>query len=199
MSVISDEVNKWLDGFKDSNGKVDKKKVLIEFGPYLIAAYIGNKFSYSFSLTEPDNFWIRVLNAFNNFGNSFKNPLPSFVLIDIGIGLLIGVAFKLFVIYRKKSKKNYRVDEENGSAKWSDPKDIRPFMSKNPFDNIILTKTEGIMLNEKPKDFKYDRNKHVCVVGSSGAGKSYSVVEPNLLQMHSSYVVTDPKGTISIR
>lgn len=195
---MSELINKYLDGIKDSNGKIDKKKVFIEIGPYLIAAYIANKFSYAYRLTVPDNFWIRVINALNLFGESFKNPLPSIFLVDVLIGIAVGLIFKLVVIYKKSTKKNYMPDIENGSAKWSEHKDIIPFMSKDPFDNIILTKTEGLMLNDKPKNFLYDRNKHVCVVGSSGSGKSYSVVEPNLLQMHSSYVVTDPKGVILV-
>ena len=178
---MSELINKYLDGIKDSNGKIDKKKVFIEMGPYLIAAYIANKFSYAYRLTVPDNFWIRVINALNLFGESFKNPLPSIFLVDVLIGIAVGLIFKLVVIYKKSTKKNYMPDIENGSAKWSEHKDIIPFMSKDPFDNIILTKTEGLMLNDKPKNFLYDRNKHVCVVGSSGSGKSYSVVEPNLL------------------
>ena len=127
---------------------------------------------------------------------AFANPLPSLHPLDILVGLCCGAGLRLAVYLRGKNAKKYRHGMEYGSARWGTPKDIEPFMAPKFADNIILTKTERLMMSNRPPDPKNARNKNVLVVGGSGSGKTRFWLKPNLLQCHSSYVVTDPKGTI---
>ena len=125
------------------------------------------------------------------------NTVPRFNLKDLCIGSTIGFLIVFYIKWERKIyRKNSRDGEEYGSARWGTAEDIRPFIDENPYNNIILSKTEMLTMNPKMKDFRLNRNKHVMVIGGSGSGKTYTVVKPNLYQCHSSYVVSDPKGTL---
>ena len=183
-------------GFLKPDGKPDLRKILIQIVPYVLMAYIVNKVSYGYRISLGEEFWGKVMNLFNDFGKCFRWPLPSLYPNDILIGIAGGVGFKLLVIYRQKNAKKFRKGEEYGSARWGTEKDIAPFMDPVFEKNILLTETERLMLNGRPANPEYARNKNVLVIGGSGSGKTRFFVKPNLMQMHSSYVITDPKGTI---
>ena len=182
--------------FVGANGKVDVKKLLIQVAPYLLAAYFANKIAYGYRISIGADFWAKVMALFNDFGRCFKNPFPSFYGIDLLIGIAAGVGFKLLVIYKQKNAKKYRKGAEYGSARWGTEKDIAPFIAPEFEDNILLTETERMMLNGRPDNPEYARNKNVMVIGGSGSGKTRFFVKPNLMQMNCSYCITDPKGTI---
>ena len=183
-------------GFLKPDGKPDVRKILIQIAPYVLMAYFVNKVSYGYRISFGAEFWGRVMNLLNDFGKCFRWPLPSLNIYDFLIGIAGGVGFKLLVIYRQKNAKKYRKGEEYGSARWGTEKDIAPFMDPDFDKNILLTETERLMLNGRPSNPEYARNKNVLVIGGSGSGKTRFFVKPNLMQMHSSYVITDPKGTI---
>ena len=147
-------------------------------------------------MAEGEQFAIKLYNAFLNFGTAFENPLPSFHPADVVIGIVGAVAVRLIIYFKGKNAKKYRQGMEYGSARWGTAQDIKPYMDDNPENNIILTETEGLTMSSRPKQPKYARNKNVVVIGGSGSGKTRFFVKPNLMQMHSSYVVTDPKGTV---
>ena len=130
------------------------------------------------------------------FGTAFANPLPSFHPVDLLVGLVAGALLKLAVYVKGKNRKKLRQGEEYGSARWGKPEDIKPYMDPEFSNNVILTQTEFLTMNSRPKQPKYARNKNILVIGGSGSGKTRFFVKPNLMQMHSSYVVTDPKGLI---
>ena len=147
-------------------------------------------------MAEGEQFAIKLYNAFLSFGTAFENPLPSFHPADVVIGIVGAVAVRLIIYFKGKNAKKYRQGMEYGSARWGTAQDIKPYMDDNPENNIILTETEGLTMSSRPKQPKYARNKNVVVIGGSGSGKTRFFVKPNLMQMHSSYVVTDPKGTV---
>lgn len=147
-------------------------------------------------MSEGKQFAIKLYNALLNFGTAFENPLPSFHPADMAIGIVGAVAVRLIIYYKGKNAKKYRQGVEYGSARWGTAQDIKPYMDDNPENNIILTETEGLTMSSRPKQPKYARNKNVVCIGGSGSGKTRFFVKPNLMQMHSSYVVTDPKGTV---
>ena len=147
-------------------------------------------------MAEGEQFAIKLYNSFLNFGTAFENPLPSFHPADVVIGIVGAVAVRLIIYFKGKNAKKYRQGMEYGSARWGTAQDIKPYMDDNPENNIILTETEGLTMSSRPKQPKYARNKNVVVIGGSGSGKTRFFVKPNLMQMHSSYVVTDPKGTV---
>ena len=149
-------------------------------------------------MSEGDQFAIKLYNAFLNFGTAFENPLPSFHPADVVIGIVGAVAVRLIIYFKGKNAKKYRQGMEYGSARWGTPQDIKPYMDDEPDNNIILTETEGLTMNSRPKQPKYARNKNVCCIGGSGSGKTRFFVKPQIMQLHSSYVVTDPKGTVLI-
>ncbi len=182
--------------FMKADGKLDVKKLLIQFGPYLLAAYLVNKICYGYRISPGAEFWSRAMNLANDFGKCFRNPFPSLYMQDLLWGCLGGIGFKLFVEYKKKTKKKFRNGEEHGSAKWGGPKDIEKLMSPKFEENIILTETERLRLIGRPSSPEYDRNKNVIIIGGSGSGKTRFFVKPNLMQMSGSYIVTDPKGTL---
>ena len=140
----------------------------------------------------------KILSFFTALRTAFQNPLPSLYPLDLLIGLCAGVAIRLAVYLKGKNAKKFRHKVEYGSARWGTAKDIEPFVAPDFKDNIILTKTEKLMMSNRPKEPKNARNKNVLIVGGSGSGKTRFWIKPNLLQMHSSYVVTDPKGSIVI-
>ncbi|MBE6083251.1 MAG: type IV secretory system conjugative DNA transfer family protein [Tissierellaceae bacterium] len=175
---------------------MDKKKLFIRLVPYIFIYYIFNKIGKMYRGFPKDNFFITLYQMLLNLENLFKHPFPSFHPKDIAFGA-IGALTVYFIVYTKgKNARKYRKGEEYGSARWGNSKDIRPYIDLIYEENIILTQTERLMMNGRPKNPKYARNKNVLVVGGSGSGKTRFYVKPNLMQMHSSYVVTDPKGTI---
>ena len=168
-------------------------KVLKENIPYVMFFYLGNIFSNHIRSYEGDII-DKIINGFNNIGR--LKYFPSFNIYDLGIGILFAVIIKFIVYIKGKKRKNFRLGKEYGSARWGNEKDIEPYIDKNFSNNIIFTQSEKLTMSSRMKNPKYARNKNVLVIGGSGSGKTRFYVKPNLMQMHSSYVVTDPKGTI---
>lgn len=175
------------------------KKVVIILLPLLIFFWLGDKVSFAYrTISISGNFSEKVLPFIDNIGSSFGNLLPSFHPLDLFIGALTAAIVELVIIYRKKHRKKFAEDEEYGSAHWGTAKEIKPYMDEKDFsNNVILTQEERLTIG-KPKSPKYARNLNVMIVGGSGSGKTRFYVKPNLMQMHSSYVVTDPKGTVVV-
>ena len=173
----------------------DLKKQLILNSPYLIFVYIFDKLSQSFRIINGDMSF-KILHIGKGLEYAFSHPLPSFHLIDIAIGIAGAVIIRLLVYFKGKNAKKYRQGMEYGSARWGTKEDIKPYMDDDFSKNILLTQTERITMDSRPKNPKHARNKNVIVIGGSGSGKTRFFVKPNLMQMHSSYVVTDPKGTV---
>ena len=178
--------------------KPDVKKLILLNLPYVFAFYFADKIAAVFRLAPGTAFIDRLTNGFAVFGTAFANPLPSFHPVDLLIGLIAGALFKLAVYVKGKNRKKFRQGEEYGSARWGKPEDIKPYMDPEFSNNVILTQTEFLTMNSRPKQPKYARNKNILVIGGSGSGKTRFFVKPNLMQMHSSYVVTDPKGTVLV-
>ena len=177
--------------------KVNVSKLIKKALPYIIFGYFGDKMTYSFRLTTDKNFFMRLVKSLGNLGKAFENIFPSFNGYDLLGGVITGALIWFIVYMKKKNAKKYRRGYEYGSARWGTEKDIEPFMDSENFDNnIILTQTEYIRLNGKPKSPEYAVNKNVLIVGGSGSGKTRFFVKPNLLQCSSSVVVSDPKGTV---
>ena len=178
--------------------KPDMKKLILLNLPYVFAFYFADKIAAVFRLAPGTEFIDKLTNGFAVFDSAFANPLPSFHPVDLLIGLSAGVLLKLAVYVKGKNRKKFRQGEEYGSARWGKPEDIKPYMDPEFSNNVILTQTEFLTMNSRPKQPKYARNKNILVIGGSGSGKTRFFVKPNLMQMHSSYVVTDPKGTVLI-
>ena len=164
--------------------------------PYILLGLAATNFGEAWRLAEGKELGDKIMSMMGTIPVAFTNPLPSLHPLDILVGLCCGAGLRLAVYLRGKNAKKYRHGMEYGSARWGTPKDIEPFMAPKFADNIILTKTERLMMSNRPPDPKNARNKNVLVVGGSGSGKTRFWLKPNLLQCHSSYVVTDPKGTI---
>ena len=171
-------------------------KLLALYLPYLLLGLVATNFGEAWRLAEGKELGERVMSMMGTIPMAFANPLPSLHPLDLLVGLCCGAGLRLAVYLRGKNAKKYRHGMEYGSARWGSAKDIEPFMAPKFSDNIILTKTERLMMSNRPPDPKNARNKNVLVVGGSGSGKTRFWLKPNLLQCHSSYVVTDPKGTI---
>ena len=171
-------------------------KWLALYLPYILLGLVATNFGEAWRLAEGKELGDKVMSMMGTVPLAFANPLPSLHPLDILVGLCCGAGLRLAVYLRGKNAKKYRHGMEYGSARWGTPKDIEPFMAPKFADNIILTKTERLMMSNRPPDPKNARNKNVLVVGGSGSGKTRFWLKPNLLQCHSSYVVTDPKGTI---
>ena len=180
--------------------KFNAKKHLLPYIPYVIIFYVVNKTVWLFRHCVGDSLLTRVSVLFENYGMAFSRPLPSFNLYDLGIGAGAAVLVWAIIYFRRKNAKKFRQGEEYGSARWGNEKDIAPYIDPMFENNVILTQTERLMMNSRPKDPKYARNKNVLIIGGSGSGKTRFYVKPNLMQMtpNVSYVVTDPKGTILI-
>ena len=164
--------------------------------PYILLGLVATNFGEAWRLAEGKELGDKIMAMMGTLPLAFANPLPSPHPLDLLIGFSCGAGLRLAVYLRSKNAKKYRHGMEYGSARWGTPKDIEPFQAPKFEDNIILTKTERLMMSNRPPDPKNARNKNVLVVGGSGSGKTRFWLKPNLLQMHSSYVVTDPKGTI---
>ena len=178
--------------------KNDIRRLLFLYLPYVILGLITTNLGEAWRLAEGINSSEKLLSVMTTFGVAFENPLPSFHPFDLLIGLCCGGSIRLAVYLKGKNAKKYRHNLEYGSARWGTVKDIEPFMAQKFEDNIILTKTERLMMSNRPKEPKNARNKNVLIIGGSGSGKTRFWLKPNLLQMHSSYVITDPKGSIVI-
>jgi len=174
------------------------KKLILKNFPYAIFAYAGNKISFAYRIAEGKSIDEKIVPFMDNIGASFAKIVPSFHPIDIVVGIAVGAGMALIMHIKSKNKKKFRYGEEYGSAKWGSEKDIEPYMDNNDFsNNVILTQTEYLTMG-KPSSPKYARNKNILVIGGSGSGKTRFFVKPNLMQMHCSYVVTDPKGTVLV-
>ena len=171
-------------------------KLLALYLPYILLGLVATNFGEAWRLAEGKELGDKIMAMMGTFPMAFANPLPSLHPLDLLVGLCCGAGLRLAVYLRGKNAKKYRHGMEYGSARWGTPKDIEPFMAPKFSDNIILTKTERLMMSNRPPDPKNARNKNVLVVGGSGSGKTRFWLKPKLLQCHSSYVVTDPKGTI---
>ena len=171
-------------------------KLLALYLPYILLGLATTNFGEAWRLAEGKELGDKIMSMMGTIPVAFANPLPSLYPLDLLVGLCCGAGLRLAVYLRGKNAKKYRHGMEYGSARWGTPKDIEPFMAPKFADNIILTKTERLMMSNRPPDPKNARNKNVLVVGGSGSGKTRFWLKPNLLQCHSSYVVTDPKGTI---
>ena len=171
------------------------KKLLIRILPYLMVGLICTNFGEAWRLAEGADASEKMLSFFSMIGTAFENPSPSLHPLDLFVGALAGAAMWFAVYLRGKNAKHYRHNQEYGSARWGGPKDIEPFMDPVFENNIILTRTERLMMSNRPKNPANARNKNVLIVGGSGSGKTRFWIKPNLLQLHSSYVLTDPKGT----
>ena len=171
-------------------------KLLALYLPYILLGLVATNFGEAWRLAEGKELGDKIMSMMGTIPMAFANPLPSLHPLDLMVGLCYGAGLRLAVYLRGKNAKKYRHGMEYGSARWGTPKDIEPFMAPKFADNIILTKTERLMMSNRPPDPKNARNKNVLVVGGSGSGKTRFWLKPNLLQCHSSYVVTDPKGTI---
>ena len=173
-------------------------KLLALYLPYILLGLAATNFGEAWRLAEGKELGDKIMSMMGTIPLAFANPLPSLHPLDLLVGLCCGAGLRLAVYLRGKNAKKYRHGMEYGSARWGTPKDIEPFMAPKFADNIILTKTERLMMSNRPPDPKNARNKNVLVVGGSGSGKTRFWLKPNLLQCHSSYVVTDPKGSIVV-
>jgi len=174
------------------------KKVILKCLPYVIFAYVGNLIGYAYRTAEGSGFQEKILPFMSNLGAAFARIFPSLHPLDILFGLVLAGVMRLVLYIKSKNRKKFRQGEEYGSAVWGGEKDIEPYMDLScPENNVILTKTESLTMG-KPSAPKYARNKNILVIGGSGSGKTRFFVKPNLMQMHSSYVVTDPKGTVLV-
>ena len=171
-------------------------KLLALYLPYLLLGLVATNFGEAWRLAEGKELGDKIMSMMGTIPVAFANPLPSLYPLDLLVGLCCGAGLRLAVYLRGKNAKKYRHGMEYGSARWGTPKDIESFMAPKFADNIILTKTERLMMSNRPPAPKNARNKNVLVVGGSGSGKTRFWLKPNLLQCHSSYVVTDPKSTI---
>lgn len=174
------------------------KKLIIKAVPYVAFSYVGNLIGFAYRTAEGDGFQEKILPFMSNLGAAFARIFPSLHPFDLLFGLVLAGVMRLVLYVKSKNKKKFRQGEEYGSAVWGGEKDIEPYMDLScPENNVILTRTESLTMG-KPSAPKFARNKNILVIGGSGSGKTRFFVKPNLMQMHSSYVVTDPKGTVLV-
>ena len=183
---------------KAKTGNIDKKKLFLMNLPYMLAGYFCDKVACLWRVSPGQDASAKMMEVMAGLEGLFSNPLPSFYPSDLLIGVCCGIALRLAVYFKAKNAKKFRHGMEYGSARWGNAKDIEPYMDSVFENNILLTQTERLMMSGRPKQPKYARNKNILVIGGSGSGKTRFFVKPNLMQMHSSYVVTDPKGTVLI-
>ena len=178
--------------------KPDIKKIIITNLPYLLFVYLFGKLGEAWRLAAGADASQKLVHLLDSLAAAFANGLPSFHPFDLCIGVAGAVLVRLAVYLKGKNAKKYRHNMEYGSARWGTHDDIAPYMDPVFQNNVILTQTERLTMSSRPKNPKYARNKNVLVIGGSGSGKTRFWLKPNLMQMHSSYVVTDPKGTILV-
>ena len=174
------------------------KKIIIKVLPYVLMGLVCTNLGEAWRLAEGADASKKLLSLFSTLGTAFSNPLPSFHPVDLLVGAICGGALYLAVYIRHKNAKHFKHNQEYGSARWGTHADIEPFMDPKFENNVILTATERLTMSNRPKNPANARNKNVLIVGGSGSGKTRFWLKPNLLQMHSSYVVTDPKGSILV-
>lgn len=178
--------------------KKDIKKIILVNLPFVVVGYLGDKLSWLVRTAPAEQAGEKIAYAAMNMGKAFENVLPSINPTDLLIGVGVALALKAALYMKKKNAKKFRQGVEYGSARWGTPEDIKPYMDEKPDNNIILTQTERLTMESRPKNPKYARNKNILVIGGSGSGKTRFFVKPNIMQLHSSYCVTDPKGTILV-
>ena len=178
--------------------KKNIKRLLILNVPYILLGLFATNLGEAWRLAEGADSSAKILGFFSTLPIALQNPMPSFYPLDLLVGVIAGAGLRLAVYLKAKNAKKYRHNVEYGSARWGTVKDIEPFMAPKFEDNVILTKSERLMMSNRPKNPAHARNKNVLIIGGSGSGKTRFWLKPNLLQMHSSYVVTDPKGSIVI-
>lgn len=176
--------------------KPEIKKLLIRNAPYLLFVYLFDKIGQAVRLSPGLDMSEKVLHLGDGFTIAFQSAMPSLSPLDLLVGIAGAVVIRLLVYVKGKNAKKYRKGMEYGSARWGGAQDIKPYVDPVFQNNIILTQTERLMMSSHPKQPKYARNKNVLVIGGSGSGKTRFFVKPNLMQMHASYVVTDPKGSV---
>ena len=174
------------------------KKFLLPNIPYVFIALFATKPGQAWRLAPGMDFSGKALHLMEGFAAAFQSALPSFHPIDLCVGVAAALLIRLIVYVKGKNAKKFRKNLEYGSARWGKPEDIAPYVDPKFENNVILTRTERLMMSNRPKDPKTARNKNVLVVGGSGSGKTRFFIKPNLMQLHSSYVVTDPKGSIAV-
>ena len=174
------------------------KKLLLPNIPYVFIALFATKLGQAWRLAPGTDFSWKALHIMEGFAAAFQSALPSFHPIDLCVGVAAALLIRLIVYVKGKNAKKFRKNLEYGSARWGKPEDIAPYVDPKFENNVILTQTERLMMSNRPKDPKTARNKNVLVVGGSGSGKTRFFIKPNLMQLHSSYVVTDPKGSIAV-
>ena len=183
---------------KAKTGNLDKKKLVLMNLPYVLAGYFCDKTACLWRVSPGQDASAKMMAVMAGMEDLFSNPLPSFHPRDLLIGAGCGIMLRLVVYFKAKNAKKFRHGMEYGSARWGNAKDIEPYVDPVFENNVLLTETERLMMSGRPKQPKYARNKNILVIGGSGSGKTRFFVKPNLMQMHSSYVVTDPKGTVLI-
>lgn len=177
---------------------INPKKLILLNLPYVIVGLYATKLGQAYRLAAGADLSGKLLHMADGFSAAFQSPFPSVYPVDLLIGLVCGAVLRLAVYLKGKNAKKYRHNIEYGSARWGNHEDIAPYIDPIFQNNVILTATERLTMSSRPKDPKTARNKNVVIIGGSGSGKTRFWLKPNLMQMHSSYVVTDPKGTILI-
>ncbi len=198
VSGIAKDLKAIPKNLKAKTGNLDKKKLVLMNLPYVLAGYFCDKIAWLWRVSPGQDASAKMMAVMAGMEDLFSNPLPSFYPKDLLIGVCCGVALRLAVYFKAKNAKKFRQGVEYGSARWGNAKDIEPYMDSEFENNILLTQTERLMMSGRPKQPKYARNKNILVIGGSGSGKTRFFVKPNLMQMHSSFVVTDPKGTVLV-
>ena len=193
--ILADVKNQITDKASELK-RADQKKLFLANFPYLMFAYFFNKIAWLYRVNTGATSWDKFMNTITYFELAFRNLWPSLNHMDLFWGIAGGMVVKFVIIYRTKNARKYRLGVEYGSARWGTEKDIRPYADPEFENNIILTETESLTMSSRPKNPKYARNKNILVIGGSGSGKTRFFVKPNIMQMHSSYVITDPKGTV---
>ena len=197
LNAARDKVKKIDRGARDMK-QMNYKKLIIPNIPYVFFVYLFDKVGQAVRLAPGADISAKILNITQGFSAAFENALPSVYPLDLLVGIVGAVIIRLIVYVKGKNAKKYRKGAEYGSARWGNAEDIKPYIDPDFQNNIILTQTERPTMNSRPKQPKYARNKNVVVIGGSGSGKTRFFVKPNLMQLHSSYVLTDPKGTVLI-
>lgn len=198
INGIAKDLKSIPEKLKAKTGNIDKKKLFLMNLPYVLTGYFCDKVAYLWRVSPGQDASAKMMEVMAGLEGLFSNPLPSFYPRDLLIGVCCGIALRLVVYLKSKNAKKFRKGVEYGSARWGNEKDIEPYMDSVFENNILLTQTERLMMSGRPKQPKYARNKNILVIGGSGSGKTRFFVKPNLMQMHSSYVVTDPKGTVLV-
>ena len=176
--------------------KPEVKKLILLNLPYLLFVYLFGKVGQAFRLAQGIDLSAKLLHIGQGFTAAFSSAAPSFHPIDLLIGIAGAVIIRLVVYSKQKNAKKYRKGMEYGTARWGTPADIKPFIDPVFENNVLLTQTERLMMSNRPKDPKNARNKNILVIGGSGSGKTRFFAKPNIMQLHSSYVITDPKGSL---